>query len=87
VATHTSATIPLIITITVVTIGYILACAIWPFRACRRCGGLGRHHSPSGRAWRSCKRCHGTGGTLRVGRRIYTYFKRTHDQASRGDRR
>ena len=85
--THTSSTIPLIMPLAVITIGYILACAIWPFRSCRRCGGSGRFLSPSRRAWRHCNRCRGTGGTLRAGRRIYNHLKRIHDGAGRGDRR
>ena len=86
-ATHSSGAIPLIMTILVITFGYIAACAIWPFRSCRLCGGSGRHRSPSRRAWRNCRRCNGTGGTLRVGRRVYNHLKRIHDGAGRGDHR
>lgn len=50
---------------------YIAACAFWPFRACRRCSGTGKHRSPSGKAWRPCPRCVGTGRRVRLGRRVY----------------
>lgn len=56
--------------------GYGLACAVWPFRACRRCDGSGKRRSPSGKAWRSCPRCHGGGARLRYGRRLWNYFRR-----------
>jgi hypothetical protein len=61
--------------------GYAISCAIWPFRACRRCGGIGRFRSPSGRAWRNCRSCRGTGAKIRLGRRIYTALKHTHNRA------
>jgi hypothetical protein len=60
--------------------GYIAACVIWPFRACRRCGGSGRFLSPTGRAWRHCTRCAGTGAKLRLGRRIFNHLTHTHDR-------
>lgn len=53
---------------------YVIACAFWPFRACRRCDGTAKNRSPSGRAWRRCKRCKGTGAKLRVGRHVWNYF-------------
>ena len=59
------------------TLGYVAACAIWPFKACPRCGGTGRHASPSGRAWRSCRRCKGNGARIRLGRHLYNRFRRT----------
>ncbi|GAA0333108.1 hypothetical protein NE235_13370 [Actinoallomurus spadix] len=63
--------------------GYIAACVIWPFRACRHCRGIGRFPSPTGRAWRPCHHCNGTGAKLRLGRRIYTHFKNTRDRGTR----
>jgi hypothetical protein len=68
--------ITLALALTVVTICYIAACAVWPFAACRRCHGLGKHRSPSGRAWRYCHRCHGTGARLRIGRRLWNLYRR-----------
>jgi hypothetical protein len=67
----------LVLPLIIVTLGYIMACAVWPFTACRKCHGAGRHRSPSGRAWRYCHRCHGTGARLRTGRRIYNYLRST----------
>lgn len=55
--------------------GYVVACAIWPFGDCSRCGGSGKRRSPSGRAFRRCPKCSGTGARLRVGNRIYNYFR------------
>jgi hypothetical protein len=52
--------------------GYVIACAVYPFAACRRCDGDGKIRSPSGRAWRRCKRCKGSGARVRFGRRVWT---------------
>jgi hypothetical protein len=60
----------------VVTLGYVVACAAWPFAACRRCEGAGKRRSPSGRSWRYCHRCKGTGARLRAGRRAWNYLRR-----------
>ena len=57
--------------------GYLVACAIWPWTACRRCHGTGKHPSPTGRAWRLCRHCNGSGARLRIGRRAWTYWQRT----------
>lgn len=61
---------------------YALGCAFWPFRACRRCSGLGRRPSPSGRAFRLCPRCGGTGRRLRAGRWVWNLIQRTRRGAS-----
>jgi hypothetical protein len=57
--------------------GYALACWIWPFTACRRCGGAGRHKSPTGKAWRKCRRCKGSASRIRTGRRIFNWLRVT----------
>lgn len=44
---------------------YYLACQIWPYTTCGRCKG-GKHHSPSGKAWRDCPRCGGSGKKRRL---------------------
>lgn len=62
---------------------YITACVIWPFGACRKCAGLGRFRSPTGRAWRACKHCRGTGARVRTGRRIWDVLRGVRDQANR----
>jgi hypothetical protein len=80
---HHLAASALTITLIIVTPGYILACAAWPFRACRRCGGKGRRRSPSGRAWRYCHHCHGTGARLRAGRRLWNHARRLHRDSTR----
>ncbi len=80
---HTFAASALILPLLIVTVGYIAACVIWPFAACRKCDGAGRHRSPSGRAWRYCHRCHGTGARLRTGRRIYNHLHRTWKDSHR----
>jgi len=61
--------------------GYVIACAIWPFRVCRRCDGSGKRRSPSGRAWRKCRRCKGVGARLRFGRHAYNYLHATKEGA------
>jgi hypothetical protein len=70
-ATGTDATPALFVLGLLALAGYAIACALWPFRACTRCGGSGRFRSPSGRAWRYCGRCSGKGAQLRLGRRIW----------------
>jgi hypothetical protein len=68
---HVTAAITLILAALALTLGYAVACWIWPFKACRKCGGDGKKRSPSGRAFRLCRRCTGTGRRLRAGRWIY----------------
>lgn len=62
---------------------YLAACAMWPFAACRLCGGRGRIPSPSGRAWRICRWCKGTGGRLRAGRRLWTALRNQQQKGNR----
>ncbi|GAA5156274.1 MULTISPECIES: hypothetical protein [Amycolatopsis] len=50
---------------------YAIQCLIWPFAACRSCGGTGKHRSPSGKAFRSCGACEGKGRRLRLGRKLF----------------
>ena len=54
---------------------YLAACAWWPYAACRRCHGTGRHRSPSGKAWRPCRRCKGSGRRVRIGRRLWDVLR------------
>jgi hypothetical protein len=60
-------------------VGYVLACAVWPFTACRRCEGTGKRRSPSGKAWRQCGRCDGSGRRVRAGRLVYELLTRHDD--------
>lgn len=69
---------PLVLLLLVVTFGYILACAIWPYQPCPRCHGTGKLRAPFGRALRICGRCRGTGLRLRLGRRIWNHLRRHH---------
>jgi hypothetical protein len=55
-------------------VGYLIACAVWPYRRCGRCQGTGRRRSPSGRAWRPCRRCEGRGHAIRAGRYLAEWF-------------
>ena len=50
--------------------GYAIACTIWPWASCKKCGGAGIRQSPTGRAFRNCPRCKGSPRRLRTGRRI-----------------
>jgi hypothetical protein len=85
-STHTGDSGAILIAALFAAVTYLISCAIWPFRSCRNCGGLGRFRSPSGRAWRNCHACKGTGGKVRLGRRAWTYLTRTHDRAHRSRR-
>lgn len=62
-----------------VTLGYLVLCAVWPFRACRHCGGYGRFKGPMG-GIRLCRRCDGTGLKLRAGRRMWNAGAKTYRQ-------
>lgn len=73
----------LILALVAVTVCYLVACAVWPFRACRRCGGAGKSRSPTGRTFHYCTHCKGTGAQLRAGRRLFTQLARTRDRARR----
>ena len=73
--------------------GYLLACALWPFAPCRRCGGTGNrnapvglHHNPRRRAFRRCARCNGTGRRIRRGRHWLNYLRRLHHGHDAADR-
>lgn len=61
----------------VVTVSYLLACAVWPFKACRHCRGAGRHHGPM-RGIRLCRHCDGSGLRLRFGRRVWNAGRRAY---------
>ena len=64
---------------------YVLMCGIFPFGHCRRCKGAGKLYSPfSRRAFRLCPRCDGTGRRVRIGRRIYEYFRSEHRNGNGG---
>jgi hypothetical protein len=56
--------------------GYAVACWVWPFAYCRRCGGTGKRHSPTGKRFRRCGKCGGTGWRLRRGRRLWNWYQR-----------
>ena len=75
----------LILAALAVTLSYAVACWIWPFRSCRKCGGTGKKRSPFGRAFRLCRRCDGTGRQLRPGRRVINYLRvvRANDRSNR----
>ncbi|WP_432981570.1 hypothetical protein [Dactylosporangium sp. CA-233914] len=63
---------------------YILACAAFPFGACRRCKGTGKLRNPfARRMYRLCPRCDGTGHRVRIGRRIYEYLRSERRQGTR----
>jgi hypothetical protein len=61
---------------------YLLTCAVWPFGKCRRCKGAGKFKSPFGNAYRHCGRCDGSGLRVRFGRKVISYYRRTHSAAS-----
>ena len=77
---------PLVITALFFTLGYIATCAVWPFKACRRCHGSGKLRSPLIKAIRLCPRCDATGLRIRIGRHLWNRFRRLH-RANRRDRR
>jgi hypothetical protein len=68
------ATLILIVAALVWTVGYLIACAVFPFSACRVCGGSGKRRSGNGKNFRRCRRCRGDGARVRVGRRLWTFW-------------
>jgi len=65
------------------TAGYLLLCWIWPLRHCRRCTGLGKHRTPSGRKLRHCRRCDATGYRTRTGRHLLNTLRSTRNHTGR----
>lgn len=70
-ASPTVPTTTLVLALVLGLLGYALACALFPYTTCSRCGGSGKHHSPTGTAWRTCSGCGGRGARLRLGRRLF----------------
>jgi hypothetical protein len=63
---------------------YLGACALFPFGNCRRCKGTGKLRNPiARRTFRLCPRCDGTGRRVRIGRRVYEYFRSEHERGTR----
>lgn len=71
----------------IVTLGYMLACAAWPFAPCRRCHGTAKLRAPLGRAFRLCPTCRATGRRLRLGRRAYNHLTRLYRDGRPRDQR
>jgi DnaJ-class molecular chaperone len=62
---------------------HAIACALFPYQACPRCGGSGRRRSPSGKHFGDCRRCKGTGRKLRSGRRFWIWVRAKRAGSSR----
>ncbi|GAA0734622.1 hypothetical protein Drose_28930 [Dactylosporangium roseum] len=78
---HPAAAGLLVFALIVVTLGYLLACWLWPFVPCRRCKGDGKRRALfGGRAFGICRRCDGTGRQLRPGRRALNCLRALHDK-------
>jgi hypothetical protein len=61
----------------VITVGYVLTCAAWPFGNCRRCHGTGKIRGPVG-GIRYCRRCDHTGLRIRWGRHLWNEIRHIH---------
>lgn len=46
-------------------LGYLIACAVFPYKVCRVCTGSKKMRS--GKAFRACWRCRGSGRRRRLG--------------------
>ncbi len=75
---HLPAAITLTLIILAVTLCYAFVCWVRPFRACRRCRGIGRKPTGSRRSARYCRPCRGTGRRLRVGRWFFNQLAHHH---------
>ncbi len=70
--------------LTLITLGYAVACAVAPFGRCRKCAGYGRKTGRNGRLTRTtCRRCDGNGLRVRVGRRGYEWIAREYRDGTR----
>lgn len=54
---------------------YLIACAMFPWRACAWCEG-GKKRNSSRKYWRDCRHCAGSGRRARIGRRVWTALSR-----------
>jgi hypothetical protein len=55
---------------------YMVVVVIFPFRACKHCGGRGsRANRFIGGGFRQCTRCAGTGRAVRPGRRFLEFWQ------------
>ena len=80
---HATGAALLILIMIVVTLGYILACWLYPFTTCRRCRGTGKRRAIlGGRTFGHCRRCHGDGHMIRPGRRALNYLRVLHDKGT-----
>ena len=58
---------------------YLMLCSAFPFGPCRRCNGEAKHRNPfGGNSFRLCRKCAGTGRRVRLGRRVWEYFRSEH---------
>ncbi|WFB08618.1 hypothetical protein LRS74_17350 [Streptomyces sp. LX-29] len=75
------------LTLFVVTLGYVVLCAVSPFGDCRKCDGFGAkvRVTRRGRAkvGRICRRCRGEGKRLRIGRRLHNRARRLRRDGTR----
>jgi hypothetical protein len=78
-------TSPILLTLAI-TLGYLGACALFPFKRCRACKGRGHHQSRLLRGYRPCRSCDGNGMRLRVGRKAWNAVTRNR-RARRANRR
>jgi len=67
------------------TLGYAALCAGSPFTTCTRCQGSGKRRTPADRSAGRCRPCKGTGLRVRLGRRLHTWWTRTHAHGNRTD--
>jgi len=66
----------------IVTVGYGLRVWLVPFKTCRRCSGMGRIPTRSGRGRpKECRRCHSTGLRPRLLRKTGRAAVRTWHQS------
>ncbi|GAA4593737.1 hypothetical protein GCM10023194_58770 [Planotetraspora phitsanulokensis] len=73
----------LLITLPLVTLGYITACYVKPFARCWWCNGKRRKPNRIGRGWHDCRLCNGTGLRLRIGRHIWNHARRLYRDGNR----
>jgi hypothetical protein len=55
-------------------VGYVIACAVWPYRRCGHCEGTGKRRSPSGEGVAAVAALRGQGHAVRSGRHLAEWF-------------
>jgi DnaJ-class molecular chaperone len=57
----------LILLIACTAVAWVIGLLLWPYAACRSCGGSGKNAGSNRGRWGTCRKCKGSGRRLRTG--------------------